>query len=166
MKKQFYLFAIPIILGIAIVFLATGCSASKNLADVSPEAIGKAIESDNWIFSANQAYPQRGRSVNLTGIYEVLCRKDTVTFHLPYYGRAYTAQIGQTTSPLDFITTDFDLNKTRNDKGKWTITIKPKDNREVQSFDFTLYENGSAQLNVLLTNRSPINFSGSVRPGK
>ncbi|MBW7889888.1 MAG: DUF4251 domain-containing protein [Chitinophagaceae bacterium] len=166
MKKQLYFVPVSIILYIAIVFFTTGCSATRSLADVSPEAIGKAIESDNWIFSANQAYPQRGRSVNLTGIYEVLSRKDTVTSHLPYYGRAYTAQIGQTTSPLDFMTTDFDLGKTRNDKGKWTINIKPKDNREIQSFDFVLYENGSARLNVLMTNRSPINFSGSVRPGK
>jgi hypothetical protein len=69
-------------------------------------------------------------------------------------------------SPLDFTTTDFTIRKDHNDKGRWNITISPKDYREVQSFDFIFFNNGSAQLNVQLTNRSSISFNGAVKPGK
>ncbi|HRO44995.1 DUF4251 domain-containing protein [Agriterribacter sp.] len=169
MKQQFNsLLRCCLFTGVLFVFIHAGCSPAKHAATgaASDEAIAAAVAADNWVFSANQALPQRGRSRNLTGGYEVACRKDTLLFYLPYFGRAYSATIGETTSPLNFKTTDFSFSKTNNDKGRWNITVVPKDYREVQSCDFTLYENGTAQLNVQMTNRSSISFSGFVRPGK
>ena len=153
--------------GVLLIFTQLACSPAKQSSGTaSNEEIAQAIATDNWIFIADRALPPRGRSRNLTGHYEVRFSKDTITAYLPYFGRAYSAPIGETTSPLDFKTTDFSISKEQNDKGRWNITIKPKDYKEVQSFDFTLYENGSAQLNVQLANRSPISFSGFVRLGK
>lgn len=169
MKQQFnFLLCCCLFTGVLFVFIQPGCSPAKHSATAaaSDEAIAAAIAGDKWDFSANQALPQRGRSRSLTGVYEVECRKDTLLFYLPYFGRAYSAIIGETTSPLNFKTTNFSFNKTKNDKGRWNIIVVPKDYREVQSCDFTLYENGAAQLNVQMTNRSPISFSGFVRPGK
>lgn len=168
MKQFNFLQPCCLFAGMLFIFMQPGCSPAKHSATVvtSNEFIAQAITADNWIFSANQALPQRGRSRNLTGGYEVVCRKDTLLFYLPYFGRAYSAPIGETTSPLNFKTTNFSFNKTTNDKGRWNITVVPKDYREVQSCGFTLYENGSAQLNVQLTNRSPISFSGFVRRGE
>ncbi|MCO5237621.1 MAG: DUF4251 domain-containing protein [Chitinophagaceae bacterium] len=166
MKRQPGLLTICLFLAGTFLFISPGCSTSKKTASVSDEAMKHAIEADNWIFRADYALPQGARSRHLTSIYEVTNRKDTVIFFLPYFGRAYTAPVGETTSPLNFKTTDFDLNKTSNNKGKWEVTVRPKDNREVQSCNFTLFENGSGQLNVQMTNRSSISFNGTVRPGK
>ncbi len=69
-----------------------------------------------------------------------------------------------TQSPLDFQSTNFTINKKENDKGRWDVVIKPNDYREVQSLTFTFFNNGSAQLNVQLTNRTPISFNGDVMP--
>ena len=139
----------------------------KNLPEeIVLSVIEQAIAADNWIFIADRALPQRGRSRNLTGQYEVRFSKDTIIAFLPYFGRAYSGPVLETRSPLDFKSTDFTVSKAQNDKGRWNITIRPKDYREVQSFDFMLFNNGSAQLNVQLTSRSSISFNGYVKPGK
>ena len=150
---------------VQLIFMQTACSPAKQVT-ASNEEIVQAITNDNWIFVADRALPQRGRSRNLTGQYEVRCSKDTIIVYLPYFGRAYSGPVMETRSPLDFKTTDFTISKEQNDKGRWNITIRPKDYREVQSFDFMLFNNGSAQLNVQLTSRSSISFNGNVKPGK
>lgn len=168
MKQQFNsLLNCCLFAGMLFIFIPPGCSPAKQATGTgSNEEIAQAISTDNWLFIADRALPQRGRSRNLTGQYEVHCSKDTIVSYLPYFGRAYSAPVLETTSPLDFKTTDFSISKEQNDKGRWSITIRPKDYREVQSFDFILFNNGSAQLNVQLTNRSSISFNGFVRPGK
>ncbi|MFT3703489.1 MAG: DUF4251 domain-containing protein [Agriterribacter sp.] len=153
-----------------IIYGGSGCSSTKHtdaVIAVSKEETVQAINNDRWIFVVNQIVPQAGRTRTATSRYDVRSSKDTVAVQLPYFGRAYSgAAIMDNTSPLNFTSTDFDRSKDEGNNGKWNITIKPRDNREVQSMNFTLYDNGSAQLNVQLTNRSPISFSGSVMPGK
>ena len=166
-KLNFY-FLLCLFLGVPFILILSGCTPAKQVTGgtASNEEIAQAIAADNWIFIADRALPQRGRSRNLTGQYEVRFSKDTIMAYLPYFGRAYSGPVMETRSPLDFKTTDFTINKAQNNKGRWNITIRPKDYREVQSFDFVLFDNGSAQLNVQLTSRSPIGFNGFVRPGK
>jgi hypothetical protein len=66
-----------------------------------------------------------------------------------------------TRGPLDFTSTDLDIAKEKKNNS-WIVTIKPKDHNPVQSMYFTLYENGTAQLNVTLSNRSPISYTGVI----
>lgn len=167
---KYYLITLCFIVCINMWSLSS-CTTTKQSTGVtgaSESETVQAIKTDRWIFIANQALPQRGRSQMLTTQYTVLCKSDTIISALPYFGRAYTGIIGETTSPLDFTSTDFTFQKNDNGNGKakWTVTIKPNDYREVQSYIFTLFPNGSAQLNVQLTNRSPISFSGAVMPVK
>lgn len=167
-QKKFRLILIGVASFFCMLFISS-CTTTKQPTEVigaSEAETEDAIKSDRWIFIANQAMPQRGRSRMLTTRYTVICNTDTITSALPYFGRAYSAPIGETTSPLDFKSTDFALTKTQGNKGNWEINIKPNDYREVQSYSFTLYPNGSAQLNVQLINRSPISFSGAVMPVK
>lgn len=158
--------------GIALFFCLyffASCSTTKQPVEVvgaSEAEMAQAITSGKWIFVANQVMPQRGRSRTLTSRYTVILNNDTLTSALPYFGRAYTAPIGETTSPLDFSSTNFTLNKNESGTGRWEINIRANDIREVQVYNFTLFTNGSAQLNVQLTNRSPVNFSGRVMPVK
>ncbi len=152
--------------GIYLFFFSTGCTTEKHASKTaSTEEIVKAISTDRWIFTVHNVMPQSGRSRSANGIYEVHCSSDTVVVYLPYFGRSYSAAMNSK-GPLDFQTTSFSFTKKQNRKAGWDIMIKPKDNSEIQSLSFILYDNGSAQLNVLLTNRSPISFSGIISQKK
>lgn len=162
MKKSLhYLFTGAFI----VTILAGSCSSSKQAAaSFSKEAVTEAINKNEWVFTANYAMPQTGRSRITNGLYTVTYSDNKFVVYLPYFGRAYTAPIGSSQGPLDFTTSDFDVVKNQKKEGEWDIVLKPKDNREVQSLNFTLYDNGAADVNATLTNRTPISFRGTVAP--
>ena len=127
----------------------------------------QAIVSDQWIFVAQSAIPQGGRSRMLTTRYEMRVSKDTIIAYLPYFGRSFSGAGAMTNpNPLDFKSVDFSINREEKNKGGWRVTVKPKDINAIQSMLFELYENGSANLNVTLTDRTPISFVGTVEPVK
>jgi hypothetical protein len=147
------------------LFLLSACSPGNKVGSGgTPEEIVSAISNDNWIFTASNSNPQNGRArAGLTGINEAKYTKDSLVVYLPYIGRLYSgAEALNTRGPLDFISTDMEVTKEKKNDG-WAVTIKPKDHNPVQLMYFNLYENGTAQLNVTFTNRSPISFNGSIR---
>ncbi len=156
---------------LATIFLAgilfqTSCSSGKQVT-TSKEEILQAISGDNWMFTAQHANPQYGRSRNVNGVYEVKCTKDKLEVYLPYFGRSYSGGGAYTNqNPLDFKSSVFSLNKEEDKKGNRVVTIKPNDYNEVQSMVFTFYNTGNALLDVQLTNRSAISFTGIIAPLK
>ena len=77
------------------LLLLTGCflmlvffTASSFVRQVSSftyqDEIAQAINNDRWDFIADYAYPSYGKSRNITGVYYVQCRKDTLIVALPY----------------------------------------------------------------------------------
>jgi len=150
---------------ILLVFFAI-CPFSKQVtAQATQSEIEQAINNDRWDFTANYAMPSYGSSRNIIGSYYVQCRKDTLIIALPYYGKLNSAAGASNENPLDFKSTDFKLTREKRKKGGWFITIKTP-NSEVQSVIFTFYDNGSAQANFVMSNRSGISFSGKVAPAK
>ena len=145
------------------------CTASSFIrqvhASVTQDEIAQAINNDRWDFTADYAYPSYGKSRNITGVYYVQCRKDTLIVALPYYGKLNSPAGASNENPLDFKSTDFKLTKEVRKKGGWLVTIKSP-NSEVQSMSFTFFDNGSARVNLIMTNRSGIDFSGKVAPAK
>lgn len=148
-------------LSAAIIFLHA-CSATK----ITPEkmqALDSVINSNRWRFSANNVMPQFGNSGPVNGSYDVVCKNDSLVVYLPYFGRTNSAANAYNNKgPLDFTSTDFTLKKEQTKKGRWEISIQPKDNRDVQSINFILYTNGSAALSITMSSRSPISFDGRV----
>jgi hypothetical protein len=151
--------------GLFFFVVFSACSPGNKVSSQgTPEEVVQAINNDNWIFTAYNSNPQsvRGRA-GLTGINEVKYTKDSLIVYLPYFGRLYSgAESMNNRSPLDFISTNLDVSKEKKNDG-WAITIKPKDHNPVQSMYFTLFENGTAQLNITLTNRSPMSYTGAIR---
>lgn len=160
--KQIINYKISIPFCFSIVVLFNACSSPKQMTNASPEEITRAINNDNWKFSANYATPNYGRSRNLTSEYIVTLANGKLTTGLPYYGKLNSAAGAMNGNPLDFVSTNFNLTKdTKN--GGWTVTIK-NPNTEVESMIFTFYDNGTAQLIVSMTNRTGISYSGRVMP--
>ena len=142
------------------------CTSEKHIdSSFTQDEITQAINNGRWTFSANTASPSYGSFRNLTGGYFVKCQKDTLIAAFPYYGRLNSAAGARDGNPLDFKSTNFTLTKHDKKPGEWVVTINRPD-QEVQSMTFTFFDNGSAQLNVVMTNRSSISFSGNVTPAK
>ncbi|MEI9809454.1 MAG: DUF4251 domain-containing protein [Bacteroidota bacterium] len=114
----------------------------------------QAVTADQWIFNAYNSNPQYGRARSITnGVNEVRYGKDTLMVYLPYFGRLYSGtDVLNNRGPLDFTSTDFSTTKENGNSG-WVITIKPKDQSQVQSMvfsrgKFSLYQDLTVQENL------------------
>ena len=148
-----------------LVFFITSSFVKQEISPAAQDEIAQAINNDRWDFTADYAYPSYGKSRNIMGVYYVQCRKDTLIVALPYYGKLNSSAGANNENPLDFKSTDFKLTKEVRKKGGWLVTVK-KPNPEIQSMSFTFFDNGNAQANFIMTNRSGIDFSGKVAPAK
>lgn len=149
------------------VSLSIGCSSSKQTTNSNSQETKEAIITDQWVFTAQSANPQGGRSRMLTDRNDMRVSKEAIVCYLPYFGRSYSGASSMSNpNPLDFKSADFTINREEIKKGGWRVTVKTKDNKAIQSMIFEFYENGSANLNVTLTDRSPITFIGTVEPLK
>jgi hypothetical protein len=130
--------------------------------DKKQENVVEMIKNQQYVFKAQSMFPAPARLQQLNYDYDVKISKDTLQSYLPYFGRAFTAPIDQTRGALDFTSTEFEYQVEDRKKGGWNITVKPKDNRDIQQYYFTIQENGSATLRVLSNNRQPISFNGYI----
>ncbi|MEP7142615.1 MAG: DUF4251 domain-containing protein [Ferruginibacter sp.] len=154
--------SLPIILVfIAIISDPLVINAQKS-ATVKEVAIKNLIDSQRYVFHAENVTPMSGRQRFLTSDYIVNISKDTIISDLPYFGRAYSAPINSGEGGIKFTSTDFGYEIIPRKKGGWDITIKPKDVPDVQRLTMTIFENGTASLQVTSTNRQPISFNGYV----
>lgn len=124
--------------------------------------ISKKILDKNYVFIAQMAQPMNGGSLPLSGGYELRISPDKVVAELPYFGRAYSAPYGSLDGGIKFNSNQFDYTMTNRKKGKWDISIKPKDVQNVQQLFLTVFEDGTARLQVTNINRQPISFSGRI----
>jgi hypothetical protein len=81
---------------------------------------------------------------------------------LPYFGRAYQPPPDLKGGGIEFTSTDYGYTLEAKRKGRWTITLDPRDARDVRQMILSVSENGYANLQVLSNNRDPISFSGIV----
>jgi hypothetical protein len=131
-------------------------------------AVKKMIADGNYVFEANYAYPQSGGQQILTSDYDLRVSKDSVIAFLPYYGVAYIApDPSETEGGIKFTSTSFNYTTTARKNGSWDVYIKPKDNnttgwRGVEQLQLNIWENGNASLQVISSNRSPIQFNGEI----
>lgn len=158
----------------AAVFTAVQASAQTD-----KETTVKLVEAKNLVFNATMAYPlasadinavlskmpggQSGSAIQLSGSqYQLVIEKDKVEAFLPYYGRAYIANRDVTDSGIKLKSSDFTYLTEKKKKGSYIITIKPKNDRDVQSMTLSISQNGYATLNVNSNNRQPITFNGYI----
>lgn len=137
--------------------------------DAKMAALKAIIDSQNYVFKAQQALSMGGRNVQLTTDYDLTITHEKIVSYLPYYGRAYSAPMDPTQGGIQFTSKDFDYTITPRKKGGWTVSLKPKDYRDVQQMTLTISDAGYASLQVTSTNRQPISFQGyiaAVKPKK
>jgi hypothetical protein len=125
-------------------------------------AVRKLLESRNYQFIPRSVQTQRGRSMPVSN-YSLIIRQDTLISYLPYYGVAYTAQIGKSQGPLDFTATNIKYSSKTAKKGNTLITIIPTGKfTDTQALYLRVSSSGYASLNIRFNDRQPISFSGEI----
>ncbi len=145
---------------------------SANVISLQAQELEKAIvqnliHSKNFVFNV-QSVNAIGRipNQNMAG-YEVKLSGDSLVTYLPYFGRAFTATIGQA-GGINFTSTKFEYKAKTGRKGRWDVNIKPKGdtNTDVREMIFSISENGYATLQVISNSRQPISYNGYISAGK
>jgi hypothetical protein len=124
--------------------------------------VQKMIETKNYKFVAQSLTPQRGGFRNLTSLYDLTVTEKSIVADLPFFGRAYIATMDPNDAGIKFTSTDFGYTTEKIKKG-WYITIKPKDARGVSELFLTIFNNGTASLQVQNINRDAITYNGYVK---
>ena len=125
--------------------------------------IQHAIDSQSYIFHAQQALPMVGGTRQLTSEYDLRVTPDSIISYLPYFGRAYYVPYNQTDGGgINVNTNKFNYIKAPHKKGGWDISIKPTERMDVQDLTLFISPDGYATLKVTSINRQPISFFGYV----
>jgi len=124
--------------------------------------IKAVVESKNFVFEARTANPMKGGSRTLTSAYDVTLKNDSVFCYLPYFGVAYTANIGSSDGPLTFDqpVKTYDM---ETDKNGYVVEVKTTNKNDAIEFIFHISETGSTSLSVNSTNRQSISYFGDIQ---
>jgi hypothetical protein len=127
--------------------------------------IKQMVEQKQFVFHAQTALPLSGASKHLTSEYDLKVTPDKVTSYLPFFGRAYSLPYNPTEGGFNFTSEKFDYTTSKR-KGRWEISIKPKDVRDFKEFSLSISESGYGTLHAISNNRQPISFTGYISSGK
>jgi hypothetical protein len=122
------------------------------------------IDSASYVFTAQKAYPQGGKYVDLTTRRNrLIIRKDTATADLSYFGRAYNIAYAVNNGGIKFDGKMNNYSLSENSK-KLALIVKFNVSTSNDSFDCTMevFSRSSANLSVISQNRSHISYDGSI----
>jgi hypothetical protein len=155
------------ILIISLFFVTANIAYSQTKEEIKnakAASIKALVESANFTFITHDVSPFSGAVRHLTSDYEVKVSKDTVVSYLPYFGRAYS-YVDPNNAGFQFTSTNFTYNVSPDKKG-WYVNVKIKDQVDNSQFNFRIFTNGSATLQVTSVNRDPISFSGTIQSNR
>jgi hypothetical protein len=134
---------------------------SVDAQETDAAVLKSILQTKNFTFRAQSAWPLQGAVVQLTAGYDMKILQDSINTYLPYFGRAYTSGYS-TDNGIKFISKKFDYKLKEKNKGGWELTIRPNDTRDVTELTYSISANGYATLQVISTNRQAISFYGVV----
>ncbi|MCL1943296.1 MAG: DUF4251 domain-containing protein [Candidatus Azobacteroides sp.] len=146
------------------LFVITSCGTSS-IDTAKMEALAQMVESRNYVFVAEYAYPMNGRSIYLTSEYTFAVSQDTITAYLPYFGRAYVAPIDPDEGGIQFKSNNFRYDITKK-KNNWEVMIKTKSVQRNYQISLNIGTTGNATLNITSNDRQSISFNGYIDKGK
>lgn len=157
------------ILILLIPFLAIQAQGvQKNKRELKKEQKAKRMEEvkqmmndHNFVFRPTQAIPMSGSTIQLDFSFSAKIKGDTIDSYLPYYGRAYHVDYGAQKGPFNFTLPikDYTLN---NNKNGYVVNFEVQKGQDNIKYNFTIFDNGFTNLNIVSTNRQPISYYGTI----
>jgi hypothetical protein len=138
------------------------CSTTLHNQQLTPTQVQNVLQNQRFIFTAESVTPMRGTIKVLTTPYDVTVKKDTLVSFLPYFGRAYQAPMNPTDVGVQFTSTKFEYSVMPAKKNSWEVKIVPKDNTDIREMNFTIFNDGTASLNILSNFRDAISYRGHI----
>lgn len=166
------------ILILCFALMTVSCGSQVYL---DPTTLSTVVEKKEFDFNATRAFPTNydvinvmnsmpgatsTRLLNLDPGYGFNLKKDLLSVALPYYGRAFTVNPGDTKGGLTFESKEFTVKPSTTKKGNTLFIISTNDQRENYVFNLEIFKNGSAFLSVQSNNRQPISFDGNISAAK
>ena len=151
---------------VVLVLLIMNTTVSAQTADQKAAEIKKLIESKKYVFVVQSASPVSWGTIQLNTSYHFYVNKDSLISYLPYFGRAYTANIVSTKSPLDFSSADFTYTAKARKKGRYEISIELKDQNDARQINLSVSSSGYGTLHINSLSRQPISFYGYLTTKK
>jgi len=157
------LFVIVVIISMSFTLSAQEKKSKKELKQEKFDQTIELINKGDFIFEARRAYPQGGRSIDLTTNYGFITMKqEAAEGDLPYFGRAYTASYGGD-GGIKFDGEMLDKNIEVNQKKQkviLTFEVRDKDNYKVT---MDIGYNGNTSVGITSNNRSHISYQGDIK---
>ncbi|MEO7522977.1 MAG: DUF4251 domain-containing protein [Ferruginibacter sp.] len=125
--------------------------------------ISEMVVAKDFVFVAESLTPMGGQLRVLTSPYEVKVFPDSVLSYLPYFGKSQQVPVANDDNGMIFTSTKFDYDSKTGKKKTWNVTIKFKDQKNTSTFNFTIYDNAEASLNITSMRRDPISFRGHIK---
>lgn len=154
-------------LGFFLMILLAGCSTSattstrKERKEDMKTAVKERVESGSYRILVNRAMPLGGRSVNLTSVYSLEVRNDSVYSYLPYFGRAYSIPYGGGKG-LTFNAPLSEYNLSYSERGAAEVKLVARNNEDTYTFTITVQPTGTAYISINMYNRQTISFDGEL----
>jgi Ni/Co efflux regulator RcnB len=135
--------------------------SKKEKKEQQRQDVQAAMEQKNYAIRTDRASTQRGRTINLTSSYGMKVSKEAVECDLPYYGQSYGGSAAGG-GGVTFKSVDFTYEQQAGKKGGWDVTIKPKDQPDVQTIIISMSSDGYANISITFTARSMMRYSGQM----
>lgn len=120
------------------------------------------IDSKEFEFEGDMAYPQRGRSISLiTNDNYLRFKNDSIHSEMPYFGRAYAGVAYGGGGGLSFKGPIKEYSIKKNKKN-FTIKSEVRDSSDSYKIILTVFFDGGASLTISSNNRDSINYSGDI----
>lgn len=156
-KKQILMLLLALLVGLPTLSAQT----KKEKKEQKKEAVKKLIVSENYKIDVRTALPMRGRSIPLTSPYSLEIRNDSVISYLPYFGRAYSIPYGGGDG-LNFRAPLKEYSMEMDKKGNAVIKFTARNPEDRYEYRAKVYSDGSASIDVNMTNRQSISFQGDL----
>jgi predicted small secreted protein len=125
------------------------------------ESIQNSINEKKFEIDINMMNPMRGRSRRVTG-FSVLVQGDTLISHLPYFGEARSIPYGGGTG-LNFEEEIESYNAVAKKDDCIEVDIVTRHEGDKLTYNFDIYDNGTAYLTVTSYNRDNISYTGYIK---
>jgi hypothetical protein len=148
-------------LAVIIIVIITQLNAQDS-------TIKASLDNKRVAFSPTNMMPASGKSRPVTTSEYSLQVKgnDTLVAYLPYVGRSYNAPINPSDAGINFTSTNFTYTVTEGKKNSYKVVIVTKDRMYNSTFTLTVYDNGTAYLNVISNDKQSISYNGSIKMDK
>ena len=120
------------------------------------------VDSVNFTFKADFAFPAHGASWALTSDYDLQVSKDSIACWMPYFGGSFAAPLDPSESGIHFNTKQFTYDVNTQTDGGWEVIIKPADVRDLVQLLLTISADGTSELIFTFKLRDPIRFTGFI----